>query len=218
MRNPSSMALALLGLAFGCTEPDIRETENTTPIPNPDPSTNINPDPDPDPDPKPEPDPVPCSKDSEAIRGVDANMCTPGFELPAADGTMIRLADYEGQIVLLEFVTMWCGTCRQAAPEFQEYSVERADDPVEVITLIHEDVFGDTPTTDDIEAWTSQFTITHPVVSDVSGEAKKAWSRGGTIPTPMTYVVDQFGYIRFFAGGNGTIAEFDEAIEALLTE
>ncbi|MEO0605463.1 MAG: TlpA disulfide reductase family protein [Myxococcota bacterium] len=202
---------ALVAVASACTEP----------VPTPDDPSDpseppvVEPDPEPEPEPEPEP-PTPCSEDPDAIRGVDANMCTPGFELPTADGTPLNLGDYEGQVVLLEFVTMWCGVCRQSAPGLQAYAVERTDDPVAVVTLIHEDVFGGAPNTDDIEAWTTQFEITHPVVADVASEAKTSWTRGGTMPTPMTYVIDQYGYIRFFAGGNGTIEEFDNAIADLL--
>jgi len=213
MRRDRELLIALLALGIGCadpmaddespppqTRPTTAETTTTT--------TTV---------PTTKPDPVPCSEDPEAERGVNAYMCSPGFALPLADGKLLDLADYEGQVVLLEFVTMWCGTCRQQAPQLQAYAEGRADDLVHVITLIHEDVFGETPTLDDITAWTSQFSITHPVVSDVDGEAKASWARGPKMPTPMTYILDQYGVIQFFAGGAESIDRYDEVIEGLLT-
>ena len=43
----------------------------------------------------------------------------PEFELPSADesGEMLKLSDYRGKIVALEFFTTWCPSCLKTAPE-----------------------------------------------------------------------------------------------------
>jgi len=212
----TTLSIALVAASLGCTEPD---EGTTSPAPQPRPTTSPDPTTPPEPtDPKPKPEPIPCSEDPDAPRGVNAYMCTPGFVLPTADGTLVELADYEGQIVLLEFVTMWCGVCRQSAPQIQAWSESRIDDGVAVITVIHEDVFSETPTVDDSEAWADEFEITHQVVADTEGEAKEAWNRGSTMPTPMTYILDEYGIIQFFAGGAESTDRYDEIVEGLLTD
>lgn len=211
MRADNPIVIGLVAMGVGCATPEApQQTEPPAPTLPTEPST-------PEPTTPPEPEPTPCSQDPEAVRGVDAHMCSPGFVLPLADGTPLDLADLEGQVVLLEFVTMWCGVCRQAAPKLVTYAEERADDPLVVVTVIHEDVFGETPTLDDITAWTKEFGVPHAVVSDVDGELKAAWNRGSTMPTPMAYILDQYGIIRFFAGGDESIDRFDQVVEELLT-
>ena len=40
----------------------------------------------------------------------------PAFTLAATDGKVIRLSDYRGKVVLLNFLGSWCEPCRREAP------------------------------------------------------------------------------------------------------
>src|SRR5437868_4183173 len=44
----------------------------------------------------------------------------PAFELTALDGSIVRLADYRGKAVMLDFWATWCGPCRIEMPWFPE--------------------------------------------------------------------------------------------------
>ncbi|HHO54321.1 MAG TPA: TlpA family protein disulfide reductase [Deltaproteobacteria bacterium] len=147
--------------------------------------------------------------------GVDYGMCTPGFALPDSSGNIIDLASFRGQVVLVDIIGMWCGPCQELAPEVEGLYQERRADGFVAITMVAENLSGGTPSLDDAASWESSLGLTYPVVADVDGQ-HEAWDRGGITVIPMTYILDQEGVIRFFAGGSGTIEEMAYEVDRLL--
>lgn len=54
----------------------------------------------------------------------------PDFELRTPDGKVLRLSDFRGKVVLLDFWATWCAPCRRSIPDLVELQKEFADELV----------------------------------------------------------------------------------------
>jgi len=65
--------------------------------------------------------PSPIQRGAGRVIGPQVGQFAPDFALPDLDGTLRRLSDYRGKVVLLNFWSTWCTPCREEMP-----SMERA--------------------------------------------------------------------------------------------
>src|ERR1035437_1436438 len=63
----------------------------------------------------------------------------PDFALKDADGKTVRLSDYKGKVVLLDFWATWCGPCRIEIPWFMEMQRQNKDRGFEVLGVAMDD-------------------------------------------------------------------------------
>ncbi|MBC5764726.1 TlpA family protein disulfide reductase [Ramlibacter albus] len=59
----------------------------------------------------------------------------PAFELPGPDGAMVRLADFKGKTVYLDFWASWCVPCRQSFPWMNDMQARYGDRNLRVIGI-----------------------------------------------------------------------------------
>lgn len=111
----------------------------------------------------------------------------PDFALPTLEGETVRLSDFKGKPVLVNFWATWCGPCRSEFPDFQKAAVDNADELV---------IIGINNTTtdqkDQIPAFLEEFGVTFPIVLDETGETAKAYNILGL---PTSIFIDRNGNV-----------------------
>jgi peroxiredoxin len=135
----------------------------------------------------------------------------PDFALKALDESNLRLTEFRGQVVLLNFWASWCGACRQAMPAFNDIyekyqraglvmlSINLDDDPQRAKKMAH------------------SLGVRFPVLLD----ERKSVSRLYQVETmPLTVLIDREGVIRFVHVGYnvGDESKFVPPLHSLLNE
>jgi peroxiredoxin len=129
----------------------------------------------------------------------------PDVSLPTLDGGELNFADYEGQVVLVNFWGTWCDPCKRETPALQAaYEQLRGEGFVIIGVNVTDDELTLGNTEDDIRAFADQYQITYPIALDVEGEAMKAFSG---IHLPTSFFIDAEGRIRYVRIGELTSDE-----------
>jgi peroxiredoxin len=98
------------------------------------------------------------------------------------EGKTIRLSDFRGQIVFLNFWATWCVPCRWEMPAMQRLYREFKDRGFVILAVNLME--GPAP----IRAFMRELKLTFPVVLDPKGETAMTYSVRGL---PATYLIDR---------------------------
>jgi thiol-disulfide isomerase/thioredoxin len=82
----------------------------------------------------------------------------PDFEIGLLGGGRVRLADFRGQYLLIDFWATWCAPCVLEIPELNAFYAEESERGVELLAIS-----VDEPDTVDLEAWVREHGIAYPV-------------------------------------------------------
>jgi thiol-disulfide isomerase/thioredoxin len=137
----------------------------------------------------------------------------PQFTLDSRNGPKISLAQYKGQVVMLNFWASWCGPCRQEMPLLE--NIYKKYNKMG-FTLIGVNV---EPDSKDAEGFLKglQTPVSFPVIYDKDSTVSKAYDVQGM---PSTVIIDRKGNIRVLHRGYkpGDENEYLDSIRTLVRE
>ena len=139
--------------------------------------------------------------------GLGKGEKAPDFELKTLDGEKVKLSDYEGEKVIVNFWATWCPPCREEIPDLQKL-YDNYD--VEILAI---DLTETESSLDVVEEFVyDEFEMTFPVLLDETSEVANMYQ---VMAYPTSYMVDTEGYIQFLAMGAMEYEQMREELEKL---
>lgn len=117
-----------------------------------------------------------------------AKVAAPDFTVYDREGNEVRLSDYFGKPIVLNFWASWCGPCQMEMPDFDEKYQELGD---EIHFLMINMTDGARETVDSAAAFIEEKGYTFPVFYDTASIAAYTY---GAYSLPTTYFIDAQGY------------------------
>jgi thiol-disulfide isomerase/thioredoxin len=127
-----------------------------------------------------------CAQAADTASRSVQNQPAPGFGRIDLAGRAVRLGDYRGKVVLLNFWATWCASCRVELPRFAEWQKQYGVQGLQVLAVSMDDNAAP------VRRTARKLRLDFPIVM---GDAKLGESYGGVLGLPVTYLVDRHGVI-----------------------
>ena len=134
----------------------------------------------------------------------------PDFTVYDEDGNAVTLHQYFGKPIVLNFWASWCGPCKNEMPDFEEMYKARGDE----IQFLMVNCTGGRETLESAKSFLADSGYTFPVFFDTDLDASMAY---GTSSIPMTFFLDEEGYLAAYAQGSITADLLRQGID-MITE
>ena len=133
------------------------------------------------------------------------------FTLKSAGGENIRLSEYRGQVVLINFWASWCGPCRQEMPLLNDLHNKYEALGFTVLGVNVEEQ------SDNARGFINDFPVDFPILLDSTNQVSQLYK---VIAMPTTVVVDRDGNMRFLHKGYkpGDEKEYRKMVKKLIRE
>jgi peroxiredoxin len=130
------------------------------------------------------------------------------WELKDVDGKTVKLSDFKGKVVILDFWATWCPPCRAEIPSFVELQDKYKDKGLQIIGIS-----VDQDGAKVLKPFIEQNKINYPIIL---ADEKVQSDYGGIEGIPTTFIIDKEGKISAKHVGLTQKAEFEKEIEPLL--
>ncbi|MFV2003724.1 MAG: TlpA family protein disulfide reductase [Gammaproteobacteria bacterium] len=144
---------------------------------------------------------------SHNLTPIKKTIAAPDFKLQNMDEENIKLSDFRGKVVLLNFWATWCPPCVREMPSMERLQQRLNADDFKVVAI------NQMEEPDEVFAFTGQLEIdpTFVILFDRTSEVSQAYAVRGL---PTTYLIDKKGNIRYRAVG-GRLFNHPEVIKII---
>ena len=135
----------------------------------------------------------------------------PDFTLKSHSGENLRLSEFRGEVVMINFWASWCGPCRQEMPLLDELYSQYQPMGFTILGVnVEEDSSQAKKLLKDIP-------VTFPVLFDNNSQVSKLYD---VVAMPSTVLVDRSGNVRYLHHGYkpGYEEAYQQQVRALIRE
>ena len=132
----------------------------------------------------------------------------PQFELSDVNGRTVRLSDYQGKVVLINFWATWCPPCRAEMPDLIKLQSEYAKEGLQIIGITYPPARKTR-----VLRFARSLKVNYPIILGTR-QIKARFSTEETLP--LTVVINRDGTVSHLISGILLREEFDEKIKPLL--
>jgi cytochrome c biogenesis protein CcmG/thiol:disulfide interchange protein DsbE len=149
-------------------------------------------------------------RDVEGALASGKREAAPALVLPRLSGKgEVALADYRGQVIVLNYWASWCDPCRRESPLLERWHRRIAKRGGKVVGVDVKDIDGKA------RSFIEEYGLTYPQLRDKAGDTLDDL---GIIGFPETFVIDKRGRIAAVRRGPVTDEFMEQEVEPLLRE
>jgi thiol-disulfide isomerase/thioredoxin len=155
-------------------------------------------------------EPIRPNADSVASKtpSCDATgVATYDFVLKDQHNVPVKMADYKGKVVIVNFWATWCGPCKIEIPDFVKLYSEYKDKGLVIVGIS----IDDSP--EQLQSFMSEYKMNYPVLQ-MTPDVESAW--GPFYGYPTSFVVARDGSICTKHLGPATKEQFEREVKVLL--
>ena len=122
---------------------------------------------------------------------VEVGSHAPAFQARSIDGTghIKQLADYEGQVLMINVWATWCEPCKVEMPSLERLHEMYGAKGLRIVAVSIDETAGD----DSIRAYARNLGLKFEILHDEAGEIERRYQTTGY---PETFVIARDGIIR----------------------
>ena len=128
-------------------------------------------------------------KNDEIKIGLEKGNLAPDFELTTLDGRKVKLSDYRGKKVILNFWATWCPPCRAEIPDMEKFYSSYKDKDIVILGVNLTKAEQDQTS---VKSFIKEYRVTYPILLDKESLAAEMY-QVSAIPT--SYIIDPQGTI-----------------------
>ncbi len=137
---------------------------------------------------------------------------TPDFSILDADGNEVKLSDFFGTPIVLNFWASWCPPCKAELPDFEEACKKYEG---KVVFLMVNLTDGQRETVEEAKDFVASQGYTFPVYFDTKYEAAYTY---GVSSIPQTYFINADGSLEARATGMISASQLEQGIGMIYSE
>ena len=123
--------------------------------------------------------------EASAQEGLSIGAAAPEFQLKTLTGDTVKLSDFRGKKVMLNFWATWCPPCKAEMPDMEQFSKQLGDDTVILAVNIDPQL--------DVKGFVNENKITFPILLDTDDKVNEAYQ---ILSIPTTYFINSKGIIQ----------------------